>query len=339
MHSTALPIALTPGEPAGVAPEITAMAWLALRDHPSLRFFLIGDCARYRERAVLAGIKIEWKEVKTASEACSVFPLALPVQQRSLAADSIAGKPDTCNAAAVISAIDDAVDYCLRGEAAAMVTNPIQKETLYGAGFKFQGHTDYLGHLARQRGYSAHDVMMLVAGDLKAIPLTVHIPLAKVPAAISTEEIVAQAHVVAKELKSCFRIAEPRLAVTGLNPHAGESGAMGMEEITIISPAIKLLQAEGMNIIGPLPADTAFHAQARQEYDAIICMYHDQALIPAKTIDFHGGVNATLGLPFIRTSPDHGTALGIAGTGKANPASLIAALTLAHQMANNRLAT
>jgi 4-hydroxythreonine-4-phosphate dehydrogenase len=334
-----LPLALTPGEPAGIAPEITAKAWLALRDHPTLRFFLIGDLEQYRARAASAGIPLEWQDISSPEDAVRVFPTALPVLHLPFSHKSVAGHLDQRNAGTVIAAIDDAVSLCLSGQAGAIVTNPIQKETLYGAGFTFQGHTDYLGHLARKHGHDAHDVMMLVAGDLKAVPLTVHIPLSKVPAAITAEEIMTQAHIVHRDLQRYFNFESPRLAVSGLNPHAGENGAMGDEERSIIEPAIVKLRGSGINVVGPLPADTAFHEEARKTYDAIICMYHDQALIPAKTIDFHGGVNVTLGLPFIRTSPDHGTALRIAGTGTANPTSLIAALKLAHQMALNSAAS
>ncbi|NMD09502.1 MAG: 4-hydroxythreonine-4-phosphate dehydrogenase PdxA, partial [Phyllobacteriaceae bacterium] len=226
------------------------------------------------------------------------------------------------------------VQFCLSGAAAAMVTCPIQKEALYAAGFKHQGHTDYLAHLARAAGHAAEDVMMLVGGGLRAVPVTVHIALKDVPAALTRQSIEAQARVVHFALQKNFGIARPRIAITGLNPHAGENGAMGREEIDIIIPAISNLRQQGLDVRGPLPADTAFFTQERATYDAILCMYHDQALIPVKTLDFHGGVNVTLGLPFIRTSPDHGTALGLAGTGKAHPESLIAAIRLARQMAD-----
>jgi 4-hydroxythreonine-4-phosphate dehydrogenase len=212
-------------------------------------------------------------------------------------------------------------------------TNPIGKATLYDAGFAFQGHTDFLADLARKRGHEAEPVMMLVANDLRTVPVTVHIALKDVPSRLTSDAIVSQARIVARDLKHRFGIARPRLAVTGLNPHAGEGGAMGREEETIVAPAIETLRNEGFDVVGPLSADTAFHDEARAGYDAIVCMYHDQALIPVKTLDFHGGVNVTLGLPFVRTSPDHGTALSLAGTGKANPKSLIAALELAHTMA------
>jgi 4-hydroxythreonine-4-phosphate dehydrogenase len=262
-----------------------------------------------------------------------MFPTALPLLHRPFAVHPKPGVIDPATARNVIAAIDEGVSLTMAGDAAALVTNPIQKEALYEAGFRHQGHTDYLASIAGKQGQKCHEVMMLVAHNLRAVPLTVHIPLKDVPAALSTELIVSQARVVANDLKKYFGIMRPRLAFTGLNPHAGENGTMGREELTVIIPALNQLRAEGLTVTGPLPADTAFHEEARANYDAILCMYHDRALIPVKTLDFHGGVNATLGLPFIRTSPDHGTALGIAGKGTANPQSLIAALKLAGEMA------
>ncbi len=326
-------LALTCGEPAGVAAEITAQAWLALRSQTDFQFVLIGDCEQLQKRASSSGFDVPFAPVSSASDVAGVFSDGVPVLHRPLVCDSVAGQLDGRNAKPVIAAIDEAVTLCLSRDVDAMVTNPIQKETLYGAGFSFQGHTDYLAQLTRDKGYAAHDVMMLVAGDLRAVPITVHIPLVEIVKHLSAEMIVTQGLVVRDALIKYFGVAAPRIAVTGLNPHAGENGAMGTEEKTLITPAIRELQSRGVTAFGPLPADTAFHAEARASYDAILCMYHDQALIPAKTLDFHGGVNVTLGLPFIRTSPDHGTALGIAGQGVANPTSLIAALNLAHRMA------
>ncbi len=327
------PIALTCGEPAGIAPEITAKAWTALRNAPAAVFFLIGDADYYAARAAAAGHVIAITKISGPAEAAAVFPTSLPVLHRPLPLQPKTGRFETRTAPAVIAAIDEATNLTMAGEAAALVTNPIQKEALYSAGFKHQGHTDYLSALAQARGFDVQEVMMLVAKGLRTVPITVHIPLAQVPKALTEEMIVAQGLVVAKDLKRYFGIANPRLAFTGLNPHAGENGAMGTEEQTIIVPALNRLRSAGITVSGPLPADTAFHEEARAAYDAILCMYHDQALIPVKTLDFHGGVNVTLGLPFVRTSPDHGTALGIAGTGTANPQSLIAALKLAGQMA------
>ncbi len=324
------PLVLTLGEPAGVSPEITAQAWAALRADASTQFCLIGDGALYEARAKAAGFDISFIRVERVADCERVFGRGVPVLHRALPAASLAGKLDARNSSAVIAAIDEAVKLCFSGDASGMVTNPIQKETLYDVGFKHQGHTDYLASLANVSG---HEVMMLVGEGLRAIPVTVHIPLADVPKALTTEAIVTQGKVVAAGLTKWFGIAQPRLAVTGLNPHAGENGAMGKEDQLIVAPAVAALRAAGVDVFGPISADTAFHAEARATYDAILCMYHDQALIPVKTLDFHGGVNVTLGLPFIRTSPDHGTALGIAGKGVANPTSLIAAIRLASSMA------
>ena len=326
---TGAPILLTSGEPAGVAPEITAMAWEALHGDPALAFFLLGDAGYWQSRN--KGLPL--RRIQYPHEAAAVFSKALPVLHRPLAAHPAAGAISPATAPQVIAAIDEAVAMAFAGSVSAIVTNPIQKEALYAAGFRHQGHTDYLAHLAARHGVPVQEVMMLVAGDLRAVPVTVHIPLADVPRALTRETIMAQARVVARDLAKYFGIAKPRLAFTGLNPHAGENGAMGREELDVIIPALSDLAAEGLAVSGPLSADTAFHAEARARYDAILCMYHDQALIPVKTIDFHGGINMSLGLPFIRTSPDHGTALGIAGHGSANPRSLIAAIRLAAKMA------
>ena len=326
---SARPLILTSGEPAGVAPEITAGAWQALRSDSTCAFALIGDRDYWQARN--PGVPI--KAISSLAQAGEIFGTALPVLHRPLTAQPKPGMIAPETAPQVIAAIDEAVALAFAGEAAGIVTNPIQKEALYAAGFRHQGHTDYLAHLSARHGHTVQEVMMLVAEDLRAIPITVHIPLKDVPQAITGDAILAQARVTARDLTRYFGIAKPRLAVTGLNPHAGENGTMGREEIDIIKPALATLRAEGYDVLGPLSADTAFHAEARAAYDAILCMYHDQALIPVKTLDFHGGINVSLGLPFIRTSPDHGTALGIAGQGVANPKSLIAAIRLAARMA------
>ncbi len=333
------PLAVTIGEPGGIGPDITAQAWLAFRADPSLAFFLIGDSAYLSERFSRLDIAVPVQEIASPAEAQSVFPTALPVLDLPFASKPETGRFSAETAGTVIRAIDMAVDMALKGDIAAIVTNPIQKEALYAAGFSHQGHTDYLAHLAGRHGRKAEPVMMLCAADLRAIPVTVHIALTEVPRQLTGDLIIRQARVVARDLAQRFGIAAPRLAFTGLNPHAGENGAMGQEEQTIIAPALAALRAEGLDVQGPLPADTAFHAEARAQYDAILCMYHDQALIPVKTLDFHGGVNCTLGLPFIRTSPDHGTALSLAGTGKANPKSLMAAISLAAEIARRGHAT
>ena len=331
------PVVLTPGEPAGIGPEISAKAWAKLQTEAPMCFALIYDVTALRHRLSQAGLNIPVAEIKTLDQAASTFSKALPVLHRPLPHIPHAGAFNADNSPWVINAIGEAVDLCLSRHASAMVTNPIQKEALYAAGFKHQGHTDFLASLARNKGHAANDVMMLVGAGLRAVPVTVHIPLKDVASQLKQRNIETQARVVNAALQSHFGITAPRIAIAGLNPHAGENGTMGREEIDVIIPAIKALRAEGMNIAGPLPADTAFFPEARKTYDAILCMYHDQALIPVKTLDFHGGVNVTLGLPFIRTSPDHGTALNLAGTGKAQAESLIAAIRLAVDMANNAI--
>jgi 4-hydroxythreonine-4-phosphate dehydrogenase len=330
---SALPLALTMGEPAGIAPEVTAAAWLALAVGGPV-FAVVGDAALLRERSQALGRDIPVTEIDSIAEAPTTFRDSLPVLPCRLASPApMPGRPDPRHAAAVIRSIERAVDLALAGQVAGIVTNPIQKETLYAAGFPHEGHTDFLADLALRAGHAAEPVMMLSVGTLRSVPVTVHIPLKDVPGRLSQAAIERQARVLAQALVQRFGIVKPRLAVTGLNPHAGEGGQIGREEVTIIRPAVEALKASGLDITGPLPADTAFQADTRNRYDAIICMYHDQALIPIKTIGFHEGVNTTLGLPFIRTSPDHGTALALAGTGRANPQSLISALRLADQMA------
>ena len=327
-------IALTCGEPASIAPEITAKAWQELHSNLKCGFFLLGDADDLARRLALAKINVPIHKIESPAETNSIFSSALPVLHKALPARSQPGIIEPRNAAFVIGAIETAFQFCKLGQALAMVTNPINKDALYAAGFKFQGHTDFLAHLASENGAPANEVMMLVAAGLRAVPITIHIALKDVPKALTTEGIIAQGEIVHRALQTQFGIAAPRIAVTGMNPHAGENGAMGDEETRIIAPAVAALKAKGINVFGPISADTAFHAEARATYDAILCMYHDQALIPVKTLDFHGGVNVTLGLPIIRTSPDHGTALALAGTGKARPDSLIAAIKLASQMAH-----
>jgi 4-hydroxythreonine-4-phosphate dehydrogenase len=327
------PIILTPGEPGGIGPEITLKAWQTLRNSAEMCFALLGDCEHMNERMRSSGINCHIAKIDCIDDARTVFQHALPILHRPLKAQSKAGAFSPDNAGWVTSAVSEAVDFCLSKSASAFVTNPIQKEALYAAGFKHQGHTDFLQALAAERGHAAQEAMMLVAEGLRTVPVTVHIALKDVPHHLTTRGIEAQAEVVHAALIKHFGIQKPRLAATGLNPHAGENGSMGREEIEIIKPALEALRQRGIDIKGPLPADTAFFSEARAGYDAILCMYHDQALIPVKTLDFHGGVNVTLGLPFIRTSPDHGTALELAGTGRANATSLIAAIKLAADMA------
>jgi 4-hydroxythreonine-4-phosphate dehydrogenase len=325
------PLALTMGEPAGIGGEIALQAWLR-RDDGIPPFFLIDDCDRLQVLARHLGWTVPLRSITAAEEAAGLFPSALPVLPITLPRPVVPGQPDPENALSVIASIDRAVDLARTGATAAVVTNPINKQCLYAAGFRHPGHTEYLAELAG----GVAPVMMLACPGLRVVPVTIHLPLKQVVASLTTDAIIAAGRTTSAGLRRDFGIDRPVLAVAGLNPHAGESGAMGREEIEIIAPAVAALCREGIVAEGPFPADTLFHAAARQRYDAVLCMYHDQALIPLKTIDFDGGVNVTLGLPFIRTSPDHGTAFDIAGKGVANPASLIAALKLAADMANRR---
>ncbi|MBI4183247.1 MAG: 4-hydroxythreonine-4-phosphate dehydrogenase PdxA [Proteobacteria bacterium] len=322
------------GEPAGIGGEIALKAWLA-RARGVAPFVAIDDPERLSALARRLGLEVPVRTVAGPEEAAGAFAEALPVLALPLARPARPGRPDPANAPAVIAAIDRAVALTLAGRAAAVVTNPIQKKTLIEAGFAHPGHTEYLAELAKAAG---PPVMMLVGPSLRVVPVTVHIPLARVLAELSTDSIVTKGRIAARALEVDFGIAAPRLAVSGLNPHAGEEGTMGREEIEMIAPAIAELARQGIRAFGPLPADTLFTEAARRTFDAALCMYHDQALIPLKTLDFERGVNVTLGLPFVRTSPDHGTALDIAGTGRASAESLIAALDLAREMAARRQA-
>jgi 4-hydroxythreonine-4-phosphate dehydrogenase len=304
------PILVTMGEPAGIGPEIALAAYAALGGrigHRPLR--LVGD-----------------KTLFAAVPADALIPTQGAVQ-------TMPGKPQRANAAAVIEAIEVAARACMKGEAAAMVTAPIHKAALAGAGFAFPGHTEFLAHLTG----APLAVMMLASDVLRVVPLTIHLPLAQVPPAITAGAIVETGEIVLAALARDFAIAAPRLAVAGLNPHAGEDGVIGAEEGAAIAPAVETLRMRGHRVMGPLSADTMFHQEARAHYDAALCMYHDQALIPIKTLSFWEGVNVTLGLPIVRTSPDHGTAFDIAGTGKADPRSMIAAIRMAAAMADARL--
>ncbi len=318
------PLALTMGDPAGIGGELTVRAWRALRSTGPC-FVALDDPRR------LTGAPV--REVAAANAAAGVFADALPVLPVPLAAEARPGQPDRANAKAVIASIEQAVALCLRGEAGGMVTNPINKAALYDAGFAYPGHTEFLATLT---GAEGRQIMMLASPTLRVVPVIVHASLRDSIAMLTTDAIVAAARTTAKALQRDFAIARPRLAVAGLNPHAGEQGALGDEETTIIAPAISTLRAEGIEASGPWPPDTMFTATARTRYDAAICMYHDQALIPLKTLDMDHGVNVTLGLPIVRTSPDHGTAYDIAGKGIANPASLIAAIKLAAELAYAR---
>ncbi len=328
------PLALTPGEPAGIGGEITLKAWLSRAETAVTSFFLLDDPARVMQLAVTLGLDVPVRTIAGPAEAAAAFPEALPVLPLEWPCPAVPGKPDSGNAGMIIDAIRTATELVQQGYAAAIVTNPIQKETLYASGFCYPGHTEFLADLAG----GVTPIMMLLCPGLRVVPVTVHQPLAEAVARLRTDDIVTAGRITAAALRRDFGIARPRLAVAGLNPHAGEKGALGREEIEIIAPAVAALQSLGIAAEGPAPADTLFHAAARERYDAALCMYHDQALIPLKTIDFDRGVNVSLGLPFIRTSPDHGTACDIANKGIANPASLVAALELAGELAERRVA-
>ncbi|MDN5926116.1 MAG: 4-hydroxythreonine-4-phosphate dehydrogenase PdxA [Hyphomicrobiales bacterium] len=327
-------LALTCGDPNGIGPEIAAEAWRRRERERVPAFYLLGDPELLAARVRQAGNPVPIVETDPL-KAGSAFADALPVVPLENTFRDEAGAADPGNAPGIVEAIERAVADVLEGRADAVVTCPIAKKSLYEAGFGFPGHTEFLADLAaRATGGNITPVMMLAGPDLRTVPVTIHIPLAAVPGMLTEEMIVATGRITAHDLAHRFGIANPRLAVAGLNPHAGEGGTIGQEEDLIVGPAIEVLRAEGINAFGPLPADTMFHPAARARYDAALCMYHDQALIPAKALAFDQAVNVTLGLPFIRTSPDHGTAFEIAGKGTARPDSLIAALKLARTLAD-----
>jgi 4-hydroxythreonine-4-phosphate dehydrogenase len=332
------PLALTIGEPAGIGPDIAIAAWLRRREDELPPFYLIGDPDYIRNRADRLGADVLLAQ-GPAEAAASAFVEALPVVTTGHRITALAGRPDDSSAPAAIASIRHAVADVMAGRAAALVTNPIAKSVLYRAGFEHPGHTEFLASLARRNGVTPMPVMMLWSPALAVVPVTIHLALRDAIASLTSDLIVATCRIVAADLKRYFGLANPRIAVAGLNPHAGEDGSLGTEDQTIIVPAIEMLRRAGLDIRGPLPADTMFHAAARQTYDCAVGMYHDQVLIPLKTLAFDEGVNVTLGLPFVRTSPDHGTAFDIAGTGRANPSSLIAALRLAARMSAHAPAT
>ncbi len=325
----AAPLAVAMGDPAGVGPEIVAKSW-AVRDLRSLPpFALVGDPAAVRR--VWSG-PIE--TVRDVSEAGGVFARALPVLPVAAAGSITLGTPDIAGARAALDALERSIALVQAGEAGALVTAPVSKAQLYGIGFNHPGQTEFV---ADRCGVPAEDAVMMLAGpSLRVVPMTVHVPLAEVASLLSVELLVAKARVTARGLMRDFGIAAPRLAFAGFNPHAGESGTIGREEIDILSPAIAQLRGEGIDATGPFAADTLFHARARAGYDAVLCCYHDQALVPIKTLHFDEGVNITLGLPIVRTSPDHGTAFGIAGKDQAHPGAMIAAIAMAGQAADRR---
>ncbi|MDU8910501.1 4-hydroxythreonine-4-phosphate dehydrogenase PdxA [Aestuariicoccus sp. MJ-SS9] len=314
------PIALSCGEPAGIGPELAVAAWQALG--AEVPFFWIGDPAHLPEGAPVRLIGRPEEAQQGADEGLAVLPHTFPGPRTP-------GTAQPAQAQAVIDVIARAVGLVQDGAASALCTLPIHKQALQdGAGFAFPGHTEFLAHLA-----GADEVVMMLASDrLRVVPVTIHIPLAEVPTALTADLLERRLRITHEALRAQFAIPAPRIAVAGLNPHAGEGGRMGREEIDLINPVLDRLRAEGMDIAGPLSADTMFHAAARAGYDVAVAMYHDQALIPIKTLDFDRGVNVTLGLPFVRTSPDHGTAFDIAGRGVANPSSTVEALKLAWRL-------
>jgi 4-hydroxythreonine-4-phosphate dehydrogenase len=328
----AKPLALTSGEPAGIGPDITIKAWLRRSELKLPPFYWLGDGGLLHDRAKTLGLDIRLADVRP-EDTLVTFPDALPVVATGSIAKARPGQPDDTSADAAISSIRQAVADVTAGRAAAVVTNPIAKSVLYRAGFPHPGHTEFLAELAASGGHTPQPVMMLWSPALAVVPVTIHVPLQEAITRLTHDLIVSTARIVVADLKARFGLAHPRLVLSGLNPHAGEDGTLGTEELQIVTPAIETLRAQGIDVRGPLPADTIFHDAARKTYDCAICMYHDQALIPIKTVAFDDAVNVTLGLPFIRTSPDHGTAFDIAGTGRANPSSLIASLRLAARMA------
>jgi len=332
----AKPLVLTMGDPAGIGPEITAKAWDKLRAKPEFCFIVIAPISV--ARAACRDLKLPAPiPIQELADVAAVFDKGLPVLP--IDGDAVqAGQPNVSAAPTIIESIKRAVDLAVSGAASGVVTNPISKHVLYQTGFEHPGHTEFLGALTKgiDASYSRGPVMMLSGGGLRVGLATVHTPLADAAASLTGETIKANARVMFEALRCDFGINAPRLAMTGLNPHAGEDGALGREEIEIINPAAQALRDAGINITDAQPADTLFHAEAREGYDAVLAMYHDQGLIPVKTLDFHGGVNITLGLPIVRTSPDHGTAFGIAGQGIARPDSLIAAIKVAKDIATHR---
>ena len=327
------PLALTLGEPAGIGPDLALTVWHRRAELKLPPFYIVADAEFLRRRAARLGLNVPLAIVPPAA-AAATFATALPVVLLDVAVTAEPGSPDGSSARAAIASIRRAVADVLSGSAAAIVTNPVAKNVLYSWGFAEPGHTEFLATLVQEAtGKKLRPVMMLWSPELAVVPVTIHLPLREIFEQLSTELVVDTGRIVARDLSARFRLPRPRLVVAGLNPHAGESGALGEEDRNIVAPAVSQLAAEGIDARGPLPADSLFHKEARERYDAALCMYHDQALIPIKTLAFDHAVNVTLGLPFVRTSPDHGTAFDIAGKGVADPTSLIAALRLAARLA------
>jgi 4-hydroxythreonine-4-phosphate dehydrogenase len=327
------PLALTLGEPAGIGPDLALAVWYQRAAFDLPRFYIVAEAHFLRRRAERLGLAVPIASATPAS-AAALFASALPVVDLDVPVTAEPGRPDRSSAPAAIASIRRAVADVVAGAAAAVVTSPVAKNVLYNWGFAEPGHTEFLATLLReQTGKTLHPVMLLWSPELAVVPVTIHLPLKEIFRHLSSELIYETGRIVARDFALRFRIARPRLAIAGLNPHAGENGSLGEEDRTVVAPAVARLAAEGIDARGPLPADSLFNAQARATYDVALCMYHDQALIPIKTLAFDHAVNVTLGLPFVRTSPDHGTAFDIAGTGKADATSLVAALRLAARLA------
>jgi 4-hydroxythreonine-4-phosphate dehydrogenase len=333
------PLALTLGEPAGIGPDLALAIWRRRAELDLPPFYMVADPGFLRRRAGKLGLDVPIAGA-TATSAAATFRTALPVLPLDMAVTAEPGDPDRSSAPAAVASIRCAVADVMAGRAAAVVTNPVAKNVLYNWGFAEPGHTEFLATLVREAtGTSLRPVMMLWSPELAVVPVTIHLPLREIFKQLSSDLVVETGRIVARDLATRFRLARPRLAIAGLNPHAGEAGTLGEEDRAIVAPAVARLVAEGIDAKGPLPADSMFHESARAGYDAALCMYHDQALIPIKTLAFDHAVNVTLGLPFVRTSPDHGTAFDIAGTGRADPTSLVAALRLAARLAGSATTT
>lgn len=330
------PLVISMGDPCGIGPEIIAAAWQSLRQRSDQAFAVIGDARTLASYAPVI-------RLSNTSEAVTSMADGVPVLDRPLSGPAVAGQPDAVHAPHIIDWIREGVELCRKGTARALITAPIAKSVLYGAGFGFPGHTEYLADLCRpEQTVAPTPVMMLTApdeankGHLRVVLATIHTPLREVAGQLNPAKLTEIIRITHEALFQDFGIAAPRLALAALNPHAGEDGTIGREDIDILAPVAHHLQSESINITLPLPADTLFHAAARRNYDAVVCMYHDQGLIPLKTLDFWRGVNITLGLPIVRTSPDHGTGFGIAGKGIARADSLIEAIRAANAIALQR---